>query len=147
VTARRHVRAPTLLVALAVGSSLAGAACASTTYVDDATDVSATEARDPAPTTSAAIAGTAAELLPQLADAASALPQVMIDGGDDRAAAARIASLWAAVQQEVAATRPELEADFAANVRRCASAVEFNRAADADKAAANVRALVDAYLG
>jgi hypothetical protein len=50
------------------------------------------------------------------------------------------------VRDEVDASRPELVGDFDANVRRCASAVEFNRAADADKAAANLRALVDAYL-
>jgi hypothetical protein len=70
----------------------------------------------------------------------------MIGDGDDKGSAERIDALWQAARQEVAANRPELLADFDANVRRCADAVRFRRAADADKAAANLRALVTAYL-
>jgi hypothetical protein len=123
------------------------AGCASTRYEDGAAGDATTVASVQDTSTATAITGTAAELLPQLADEAHRLSGVMIDEGDDDAVAERIDALWQAVRQEVAATRPEMLGDFDANVRRCASAVRFHRAADADKAAANLRALVDAYLG
>ena len=130
---------------------MATVGCA-TTYDDgrgaasDAGSAPATAA-ETAAASAVTIAGTAAELLPQLAAEAEGLSRVMIDGGDDQASAERIDALWQAVRQEIAASRPELLADFDANVGRCATAVRFNRAADADKAARNLRALVDAYLG
>ena len=58
----------------------------------------------------------------------------------------RVDALWAAVRQEVAHEAPELLGDFDANVGRLATAVEFKRAADADKAATNLGVLVDFYL-
>jgi len=142
VTAHRRLPlASTLLLVIAtVGCK--------TTYGDgsDATTVSGSGAETTA-AAPATITGTAAELLPQITDEAEGLSRVMIDGGDDQAAAERIDALWQAVRQEVGASRPELLADFEANVGRCATAVRFDRAADADKAARNLRALVDAYLG
>lgn len=142
MTARsRPFAAATLALALAVLS-----ACAATTY-EGAASTGATAPAPSAPATDAARTGTAAELLPELADEATGLSRLMIDGGDDDASAARIEALWQAARQQVAATRPELLADFDANVRHSRTAVEFRRAADADKAAANLRALVDAYLG
>lgn len=147
MTARRRPFASPHLVALTITMACSAAACASTTYEGGAADTLATSSPAVATPATEAISGNAADLLPHLAADASGLARVMIDGGDDRASAERIAALWAAASQEVAASRPELLADFEANVRRCASAVEFNRAADADKAAANLRALVDAYLG
>jgi hypothetical protein len=127
-------------------------ACAATTY--EGGDTSTTAAATGASTVDASTLDTAMtvvaaepeDLLPQLADEAAGLSRVMIDGGDDDAAVARIDALWQAARQPVAASRPELLADFDANVRRCRTAVQFRRAADADKAAANLRALVDAYL-
>jgi hypothetical protein len=123
-------------------------ACGETTFEADTRGATASDASAPSsPDPSVPLAGTAEELLPLLATAAGGLSTVMIEGGDDQRSADRIAALWAAVRLEVSDVRPDLLANFDANVGRCATAVRFNRAADADKAAANIRALVDAYLG
>lgn len=133
---------PTLTASLLL---IATTACAATTYESGG---SGSEPRTaPSPTTISITApATAAQLLPRLSEEAAGLSQLMIERGEDQASADRISELWQAVRQEVSASRPELVADFDANVRRCQSAVRFRRAADADKAAANLRALVDAYL-
>ena len=137
---RGHSR---LLVPLLLSSALSvGTSCAATTYQGSHETVPA----DIAEPTSTVLSGTAAELLPVLADEAAGLSTVMIAGGDDAAVAERLDALWQAVRKEIAASRPELLADFDANVRRSADAVRFNRAADAGKAAENLRALVGAYL-
>jgi hypothetical protein len=60
--------------------------------------------------------------------------------------AARIVALWEAVGQEVGRTRPDLLDSFENNVALVLKAVQFSRAADADKASRNFTALVDAYL-
>jgi len=130
-------------VLLAVAGALALGAC-STTYDEE---IAADESAAAAPTTSTTLpAGTAAELLPLLADEAGNLSTLMIDGGDASAAAARIEQYWAAVKDEVNAARPDLLSDFAANVRRCSTAVQYKRAADADKASKNLDALIDTFL-
>ncbi len=136
--------------ALAVATlALLASACASTTYEDGtgtAPASSGSAAVERPTTTTATVTGSATELLPELATSAEALSGVMIDEGDDQGLAAHIAALWAAVEQEVTATRPDLAEQFATNVALIAKAVEFHRAADADKAGKNLRALVDAYL-
>lgn len=137
-------RAP-LLVALAAASlaSMATAGCA-TTYDET---IASEESAAAAPTTSTTLpSGSPAELLPLLEAEAGRLSGVMIDGGDAAEVAERITQYWAAVKDEVNATRPDLLSDFSANVERCRTAVQFRRAADADKAAKNLAALVESYL-
>jgi hypothetical protein len=145
VTARRRLPlSSTLLLPLV---AILPAACAATTYDDSSGGTTGTASVVTVDATApATIARSVAEVLPQLADEASGLSALMIGDGDDKGSAERIDALWQAARQEVAANRPELLADFDANVRRCADAVRFRRAADADKAAANLRALVTAYL-
>jgi hypothetical protein len=75
------------------------------------------------------------------------LSGVMIDEGDDDAKVVEIEQLWTAVQPGVAAERPDLVIEFERNLERVRNAVEFERAADADKAARNVGVLVDTILG
>lgn len=118
-------------------------ACAPTTY-DESLDTVAIAAGGA--TTTTLPSGSAAELLSELATEAKGLSAVMIAGGDAGAVAVRIRELWDAARDEVARDRPELLGDFEANVARCESAVQFRRAADADKAATNLDALVDAYV-
>ena len=99
------------------------------------------------PSTSTTLpSGTAAELLPQLSAEALSLSGVMIDGGDDDAVAEQIAALWTAARDEVLANRPDLIDGFDQNVAMVARAVQFKRAADADKAAKNIQTLVETYL-
>ena len=126
-----------------VAVTLLATGCASTTY-DETLATSATTA--PATTTTVPT-GTAAELLPRLRDEAASLSGVMIDEGDADAVAARIVALWDAAGQEVGRTRPDLVDSFDDNVALVLKAVQFSRAADADKASKNFAALVDAYLG
>jgi len=129
------------LSAVALAALLA-AGCGATTY-----DQSIADEQAPQPSTTTTLpAGGATEVLPVLLREATSITQLMIDEGDSSAAAARVDALWRAVQDEVAATRPELLNDFDANVARLATAVRFKRAADADKAALNLRALVGSYL-
>ncbi|MCB1000771.1 MAG: hypothetical protein KDB40_15860 [Acidimicrobiales bacterium] len=90
--------------------------------------------------------GTAAELLPRLDDLAHALSGVMIDDGDAGAVVDEIEALWTAARIEVGAARPDLLESFDVNVALARKAVQFSRAADADKAARNVTALVDTFL-
>jgi hypothetical protein len=97
-------------------------------------------------TTSTVPTGGAADLLPILATEASNLANVMIEGGDDQAAAEQIASLWAAARDEVVGQRPDLADGFDQSVAMAAKAVQFKRAADADKAAKNITILVETYF-
>jgi hypothetical protein len=117
------------------------AACATTYDASLATDPHVTS------TTSTLPSGTAAELLPQLIAEASGLSTVMLAQGDVSTQAERVQQLWDASRAEVGAKRPDLLADFLANVARCNLAVQFKRAADADKAAKNLTVLMNAYLG
>jgi hypothetical protein len=144
---RRPRRASTRLAVLAglVGATAVG--CAETTYDESlaSTTTSATDEVTVAPSTTLP-SGDATALLPLLATDAATVPTVMVAEGDARPLVERIGSLWASVRQEVARDRPELLGDFDANVERIGRAVEFKRAADADKAATNLSALVDAFL-
>lgn len=100
-----------------------------------------------ATTTSTVPEGTATELLPRLLTESEQVSPLMQADGDARSAVERLTALWTAVRDEVAATRPDLVDGFDQQVDRFARAVEFDRAADADKSARNLAVLVDAYLG
>jgi hypothetical protein len=91
--------------------------------------------------------GTTDELLTRLEAAMLALSGVMIAEGDDDAALVSIEQLWTAARAGVSELRPDLVIEFERNLERVRRAVEFERAADADKAARNVTVLVDTILG
>ena len=91
--------------------------------------------------------GTAVDLLPRMVVEGQSVGGLMVDGGDARAAVERLTALWNAVRDEVAASRPDLIDGFDQQVDRFQRAVQFKRAADADKSARNLDVLVDAYLG
>jgi hypothetical protein len=98
-------------------------------------------------TTTTLPVGSAAELLPRLRTEAAALSGVMIAEGDDDDVLARIVALWEATRSEIGQQRPDLVPGFQQNVDLAEKAVQFSRAADADKAAKNFDALVAAFLG
>ena len=129
------------IAVLSLGATLS--ACAATTYDSS---VSTTIAGQAEAVTTTLPSGTAAELLPDLVAEAASLSDLIVTKGEDIATAERIASLWQAVRQEVAASRPELLGDFEANVRRCLTAAQRDRPADADKAYVNLQALADSFL-
>lgn len=130
---------PSPRAVLVVAAAIALSACA-TTYDDDLV-------ADTSPSTTTTLpSGTAATLLPQLAAEARSLSGVMIDEGDDDAVAEQIAALWTAARDEVSAARPDLIDGFDQNVAMVARAVQYKRAADADKAAKNLQTLVDTFL-
>ncbi len=113
-------------------------ACAPTTY-----DAS----REPAVTvvtTTTVPTGTTLELLERLTSQARELAGVMIADGDARAAVRSIGGVWAAVRTDVQRERPDLVEEFDTNVAKLSDAVQFRRAADADKAARNLDALAAA---
>ena len=139
--ARRALRG---LVTLVLGVAVLGVAVlssCSTTY--DESLVADTAAA----TTTTLPTGDAAELLPLLAEEATILANVMIEGGDDEAVVEQIAALWSAARDEVVGARPDLADGFDQSVAMTAKAVKFKRAADADKAAKNIKILVDTFLG
>lgn len=115
----------------------------STTY--DATF--STTATTVAPTTTTLPVGPAAELLPRLRDEAASLSGVMIAEGDEDAVMERIVALWDATRAEIGQQRPDLVPGFQQNIALVEKAVQFSRAADADKASKNFDALVAAFLG
>ena len=119
------------------------AACSPTTY-DSTAD---TKPDHTATTTTTLPSGTATELLAELLAEVQSLPERVMNADGDGAAATRIEQLWAAVQPEVAAQRPDLVSDFEFVVRRCRAAADRNRPADADRAFKNLDTLVRAYLG
>lgn len=126
-------------VAACAVAALALSACA-TTY-----DTALVKDTSPATTTTLP-SGAAADLLPRLTAEADRLAGVMIADGDDHTVSEQIASLWAAARDEVKADRPDLVDGFDQNVAMVAKAVKFKRAADADKAAKNLKVLVAAFL-
>jgi hypothetical protein len=128
-----------LFLGVAAVAAVAASACA-TTY-----DESLVKDTSPATTTTLP-SGAAVDLLPQLAAEATGLSAVMIAEGDDEAVAEQIAALWTAARDEVRSDRPDLVDGFDRSVAMVAKAVQFQRAADADKAAKNLTTLVDAYL-
>jgi hypothetical protein len=130
------------LASVAMCAALALCACSPTTYDASASTEPAADA-----TTSTLPAGTAAELLPLMLAEVQGLPLKVMNAKGDGAAATRIEQLWAAVQPEIEANRPELVPDFEFVVRRSRAAADRNRPADADRAFKNLTSLVQAYLG
>ena len=131
----RNVCSGALAVALLV-------ACSPTTY-----DSTADTKPEHTATTTTLPSGSAADLLAEMLAEVQRLPQRVMNADGDGAAATRIEQLWAAVQPEVAAQRPDLVSDFEFVVRRCRAAADRNRPADADRAFKNLDTLVRAYLG
>jgi hypothetical protein len=78
---------------------------------------------------------------------AQSLSEVILAPGDDGAVLAEIQDDWQVARPEIQARRPELIPDFEGVLRVLGTASKFNRAADADKAAKNLKALVSTYLG
>jgi len=118
-------------------------ACSPTTF-------DASKTTDPSPevaVTTTLPSGPASELLPKMLAEVKGLPLRVMNADEDGAAATRIEQLWAAIQPEIEANQPELVPDFEFVVRRCRAAADRNRPADADRAAKNLDALVQAYLG
>ena len=54
--------------------------------------------------------------------------------------------LWDAVKAGVNAERPDMLSDFSSMIDLSATAVRFDRAADADKAAKNLKVLTEVFL-
>ena len=128
------------LAAVIAAASLLGA-CSTTYDASIVTDESTTTTSSTLPT------GSTTDLLARLLDEVRGLSaKVAADEGDD-AAAARIEQLWAALRADVESTAPDLVPDFEFVLRRCRSAVDRHRPADADRAYKNLDLLVAAYPG
>jgi hypothetical protein len=128
-------------VAVPIVAVLGLGACAATTYDSELAATTTIAVTTTVPT------GTAVDLLPRMVVEGQSVGGLMVDGGDARAAVERLTALWNAVRDEVAASRPDLIDGFDQQVDRFQRAVQFKRAADADKSARNLVVLVDAYLG
>lgn len=129
----------TISVAMAAGLAAALlVGCAPTTY--DASRATV----EVVPTSTTIPTGTTPELLQRLTTESSALSGVMIAAGDASAAVRSIDAVWDVVRDDVQQQRPDLIEEFDANVAKLRDAVQFRRAADADKAAKNIDALVSA---
>jgi hypothetical protein len=129
------------LVAVLGVAVLGLGACAATTYDSELVATTTIAVTTTVPT------GTAVDLLPRMVVEGQSVGGLMVDGGDARAAVERLTALWNAVRDEVATSRPDLIDGFDQQVDRFQRAVQFKRAADADKSARNLDVLVDAYLG
>jgi hypothetical protein len=116
-------------------------ACSPTTYDTELVVTTTSAVTTTVPT------GTAVDLLPRMVVEGQSVGGLMVDGGDARAAVERLTALWNVVREEVAASRPDLIDGFDQQVDRFQRAVQYKRAADADKSARNLVVLVDAYLG
>jgi hypothetical protein len=126
----------------ALGVAVLGlGACAATTYDSELVATTTIAVTTTVPT------GTAVDLLPRMVVEGQSVGGLMVDGGDARAAVERLTALWNVVRDEVAASRPDLIDGFDQQVDRFQRAVQYKRAADADKSARNLVVLVDAYLG
>jgi hypothetical protein len=99
------------------------------------------------PSTTLPVAGSAAELLPEMATEMSRLSSMISADGDERATIARIESIWVVARPEVEAQRPELVGGIDTTVEMARTAVVRVRPADADKAFALLTDLVDRYTG
>lgn len=130
-----------VLISAAGVATLGLAACAPTTYDSELVATTTIAVTTTVPT------GTAAELLPRMVAEGQSIGTLMVAEGDAKSALERLTALWQAVRAEVAASRPDLIDGFDQQVDRFQRAVQFKRAADADKSARNLVVLVAAYLG
>lgn len=100
-----------------------------------------------APSTTLPIAGSAAELLPEIATELSRLSAQIAGDGDERESLRRIEATWEAARAEVEAQRPELAGGIQTTIDMARTAVTRIRPADADKAFQILSDLVDRYTG
>jgi len=139
----RHAASLVVAVALAVALS----ACADTVVEVDDAAAPADSSGATIPTTTLPIAGTAAELLPELAAEMSQLSAQIAGEGDERAALLRIEQTWDVARPEVDELRPDLAGGIQTTVDMARTAVTRIRPADADKAFQILSDLVDRYTG
>lgn len=115
---------------------------------DDTSPLPDGEIVDPAaPATTVPIEGSAADLLPEIGIDMSRLSAEIVDKGDKDATIARIEGRWAAIEDEVASTNPELVSNIQTTVDMARTAIDANRPADADKAFKLLTDLIDSYFG
>jgi hypothetical protein len=128
--------------ALAIaGPVLVSASCSETTVDPGITVPPSIE-----PTTTVfAPAGTTAELLDELVAESGRLSDLIVENVGQRAALARIETLWALVRADVEAERADLLPGFESAIGLLRTGVERRRPADADKAHNNLRTLAAAY--
>jgi len=100
-----------------------------------------------APATTIPIEGSAADLLPEIGIDMSRLSAEIAGDGDEDATIARIEGSWAAIKDEIEATRPEIVNSIQATVDMARTAVDTNRPADADKAFSILTDLIDEFTG
>jgi hypothetical protein len=99
-----------------------------------------------APTPTAALTGSAADLLPELSVEMSRLGSQIAEGGDKDETLERIEQIWDQIRPEIEAERPELLNGLGATIEMAQIAVERKQPADADKAFALLTDLVDRFL-
>ncbi|RLE23193.1 MAG: hypothetical protein DRJ50_06560 [Actinobacteria bacterium] len=121
------------------------AACAETTVDPDAEPV--VVGGGSTPTTTIAITGTAAELLPEMAIEMSRLSAQIADEGGQKETLARIEGIWLVIRPEVESDTPELVLGIDTTVDMARTAVIRIRPADADKGFQLLTGLVDRYTG
>ncbi len=115
---------------------------------DDTSQLDPGEIVDPStPATTIPIEGSASDLLPEMGIDMSRLSAEIAGDGDEDATIDRIEASWAAIQDEVEATHPELAPGIQVTVDMARTAVDANRPADADKAFRLLTDLVDSYTG
>jgi hypothetical protein len=137
VTARARARR----LAAGAAGCLVVVGCASTT-------VDTVETTVPGPTAvTTTPSGSVDELLDRLLAEVTSLSELVVQNEGQREALARIEALWAVAETEVQQTRPDLAVDFAAAMELTRRSVERRRPADADKAANNLRLLIDSFPG
>jgi hypothetical protein len=134
-----------MLVAAIATMSMTATACAETVVEIDTAP--AVDTGDGAAPTTLPVAGSAAELLPEIATELSQLSAQIGAPGDERATLARIDALWVVARPEVEEERPELVGGFDTTVDMARTAVNRIRPADADKAFNLLSDLVDRYTG
>jgi hypothetical protein len=132
-------------IATIVAVGFTFAACAETTVDLDADGELSGD--DSVPTTTIAITGTAAELLPELAIEMSRLSAQIAEEGGAKETLERIEGIWVLVRPEVEDSNPELVIAIETTVDMSRTAVIRIRPADADKAFQLLTGLVDRYTG
>ena len=138
-------RVPRSIVAVALAVALS--ACAETVVDVDGAAAPSDASGETVPTTTLPIAGSAAELLPELATEMSQLSAQIAGEGDERAALLRIEQTWDVARPEVDEQRPDLAGGIQTTVDMARTAVTRIRPADADKAFQILSDLVDRYTG
>jgi hypothetical protein len=133
---------------VAVVAALTLSACAETVVEVDQPAAAVEAGTDTtAPTTTLPIAGSAAELLPEMATLMSQLSSMISAEGDERSTLLEIEAIWVVARPEVEETRPELLSGIDTTVEMARTAVQRVRPADADKAFSLLTDLVDRYTG